>query len=307
VPPSSAEKKERGVFSFLHRRWLRFFSLRALSNPAMPSPFTFIDLCAGIGGMRIPFGALGGECVFSSEIDPHCQRVYAANFGESPFGDITSLSPDAVPDHDLLLAGFPCQAFSVIGRQLGFSDTRGTLFFSIAQILQAKRPRAFLLENVKQLRTHDEGRTFLTILRTLEGLGYVVYHTVLNSLDFGVPQKRERTYIVGLLGGGAFSFPSKKTDYDLSSVLEPENGVGSKYFASEHIRVSRRERVGFVPSGPSVWHENKSGNVSALPCPILARCGRMRLIIICWSTGSAGSPKGSCFAYRGSPSTLRPP
>lgn len=148
----------------MSRRYVFFLSARPVITP---SPFTFIDLFAGIGGMRIPFDALGGECVFSSEIDPYCQQVYAANFGERPFGDITSVAPEDVPDHDILLAGFPCQAFSVIGRQLGFSDTRGTLFFSIAQILHAKRPRPFLLENVKQLRTHDEGRTFLTIISEL--------------------------------------------------------------------------------------------------------------------------------------------
>src|SRR5690606_35933612 len=128
-----------------------------------------------------------------------CQIAYEANFGEKPYGDITKILPQDVPDHDILLGGFPCQAFSIIGRQQGFADTRGTLFFNIEQILHKKRPKAFLLENVKQLYTHDKGMTFRVISDKLKKLGYHVHSTILNSLDFGVPQKRERTYIVGFL------------------------------------------------------------------------------------------------------------
>ena len=163
--------------------------------------FTFIDLFAGIGGIRIPFEELGGTCVFSSEWDKNAQKTYFANFGEVTAGDITKISELDIPDHDILLAGFPCQSFSIMGKQLGFADTRGTLFFDIERILRAKRPSAFLLENVKQLTTHDKGRTLGVILSKLEQLGYHVHWKVLNALDFGLPQKRERIFIVGFLAG----------------------------------------------------------------------------------------------------------
>lgn len=123
--------------------------------------------------------------------------MYEANFGEKPFGDITEISTDDIPDHDILLAGFPCQAFSIMGKGLGFADTRGTMFFEVERILRAKRPKAILLENVKQLRTHDGGRTLQVILQKLEEIGYKVKYEVLNALNFGVPQKRERIIIVG--------------------------------------------------------------------------------------------------------------
>ncbi|MDN4712181.1 DNA (cytosine-5-)-methyltransferase [Vibrio parahaemolyticus] len=159
--------------------------------------FKFIDLFAGIGGIRLGFEHVGGQCVFSSEWDKHAQKTYEANFGEKPHGDITQIDPLDIPDHDILLGGFPCQAFSIIGKMNGFDDTRGTLFFNVANIIKEKQPAAFMLENVKQLKTHDKGNTFRVILKTLEDLGYSVHHTVLNALDFGVPQKRERTFIVG--------------------------------------------------------------------------------------------------------------
>ena len=154
------------------------------------SDFKFIDLFAGIGGIRLGFQSQGGECVFSSEWDKHAQDTYEANFGEQPDGDITEIEPSDIPNHDILLGGFPCQAFSICGEQKGFSDTRGTLFFNIEQILKIKKPYAFMLENVKNLKSHDKGRTFKTIINHLENLGYFVHHTVLNSLDFGVPQKK---------------------------------------------------------------------------------------------------------------------
>jgi DNA (cytosine-5)-methyltransferase 1 len=151
--------------------------------------FKFIDLFAGIGGIRLGFESVGGKCVFSSEWDSFAQDTYEANFGERPFGDITKINPETIPDHDILLGGFPCQAFSICGNQKGFADTRGTLFFNIEEILRVKSPFAFMLENVKNLKSHDKGRTFKTIVHHLEDLGYFVHHTVLNSLDFGVPQK----------------------------------------------------------------------------------------------------------------------
>jgi len=159
--------------------------------------FLFIDLFAGIGGIRIPFQELGGYCVFSSEWDKFSQKTYKANFGEIPHGDITKIDSKDIPDFDILLAGFPCQPFSQAGLKKGFEDTRGTLFFEIERIISDKRPKAFLLENVKQLKGHDRGRTLETIKRHLEALDYYTTAEVLRSGDFGLPQNRERLYIVG--------------------------------------------------------------------------------------------------------------
>ena len=159
--------------------------------------FTFIDLFAGIGGIRIPFQENGGACVFSSEWDKFSQKTYYANFGEVPAGDITKIEAKDIPDFDILLGGFPCQPFSQAGLHKGFDDTRGTLFFEIERILQEKRPKAFLLENVKQLKGHDKGRTFRIIMEHLAALNYHAEAKILRAADFGVPQNRERIYIVG--------------------------------------------------------------------------------------------------------------
>ncbi|WP_443019913.1 DNA (cytosine-5-)-methyltransferase [Shewanella sp. OMA3-2] len=182
--------------------------------------FRFIDLFAGIGGIRYPFQQLGGHCVFTSEWDKFAQRTYLANYGEMPNGDITKIAAKDIPDHEILLGGFPCQAFSQAGLRQGFSDTRGTMFFEVQRILTEKRPKAFLLENVKQLRGHDKGRTLKMILDILQGqneqdipedipmseearnaladkLNYWVDVRVLRAGDFGVPQNRERVFIIG--------------------------------------------------------------------------------------------------------------
>jgi DNA (cytosine-5)-methyltransferase 1 len=157
----------------------------------------FIDLFAGAGGLRIPFDELGLESVFSSEIDKFAQKTYYSYFGEIPHGDITEVEPKDIPDHDILLAGFPCQPFSQAGHRKGFADTRGTLFFNIEEILRVKQPQAFLLENVKGLRGHDKGRTFKVISENLSKLGYHFKDEVLRAKDFGLPQNRERVFIVG--------------------------------------------------------------------------------------------------------------
>src|SRR3990167_765934 len=169
--------------------------------------FTFIDLFAGIGGIRIPFEELGGECVFSSEWDQPCQVTYQANFNEIPYGDITKIKPNEIPAFDILLAGFPCQPFSQAGFKRGFEDTRGTLFFDIAKIIEYHKPKVVFLENVKRLRSHDSGNTLKVIKSTLEELGYSVSFDVFNAKDFGVPQNRERIYIIALRGEADFSFP----------------------------------------------------------------------------------------------------
>tara|TARA_Y100000588_G_C14180098_1_gene893248 strand:+ start:415 stop:1371 length:957 start_codon:yes stop_codon:yes gene_type:complete len=232
-----------------------------------------IDLFAGIGGIRLGFKSkIDIECVFSSEWDKNAQKVYEDNFGEKTFGDINNIPPNEIPNHDILLAGFPCQAFSIAGKQLGFADTRGTLFFNIQEIIKAKRPKVFLLENVKRLKTHDHGNTFKIIKTKLEELGYIVYDRILNSLDFGVPQKRERIFIIGFNPKLEFKFPEPRGFYSpLKNILE--DNVSDKYFASDEIKRKRLEKVKGTPEVPSIWHENIGGNISALPYSCALRAG----------------------------------
>jgi DNA (cytosine-5)-methyltransferase 1 len=233
-----------------------------------------IDLFAGIGGLRLAFEKYNCQNVFTSEWDKDAQKMYEANFDEKPFGDITQILPQEIPNHDILLAGFPCQPFSVIGNREGFEDTRGTLFFNIEEILKEKKPYSFVLENVKQLRSHDKGRTFKVILKKLEELGYFVHHTVLNALDFGLPQKRERTIIVGFRENINFQFPKPLGEYpSLSEFLTSEDGVDKKLFASQRILDRRQERLKKKPFFPSIWHENKGGNISVLPYSCALRAG----------------------------------
>lgn len=237
----------------------------------------FIDLFAGIGGTRIPFDELGYECVFSSEWDKAACDTYEANFHERPHGDITGIPAEAIPPHDLLLAGFPCQAFSIMGKMQGFADIRGTMFFEVARILKHRRPQAVLLENVKQLTTHDKGRTFSTILHTLTDLGYHLQWRVLNALDFGLPQKRERVIIVGFQDKSLcerFNFNLPKQKYDLKDILEPDNEIDPSLFASPRIIEKRRASVeGKNVFYPSIWHENKAGNISVLDYACALRTG----------------------------------
>ena len=237
----------------------------------------FIDLFAGIGGIRLPFDELGYKCVFSSEWDAAAAKTYEENFGEKPYGDITKISSKSIPRHDLLLAGFACQAFSIMGKMEGFADTRGTMFFEIQRILEYHRPQAILLENVKQLVSHNGGKTFSTILSILEHLGYHVKYKVLNALDFGVPQKRERIIIVGfrnLSKAKKFSFDFTPIPYSLSQILERDEDVDKSLFASEIIRKKRLARVQDKEIFyPSIWHENKSKNISVLPYSCALRTG----------------------------------
>ena len=177
---------------------------------------TFIDLFAGIGGMRLAFESAGASCVFSSEWDKYAQKTYEANFGDMPHGDITEIKEMDIPKFDILLAGFPCQPFSSIGKREGFEHkTQGTLFYDVARIINHHKPRAFLLENVAGLLTHDEGRTFTTIVSTLVELGYEIEYKILDASDFGVPQKRSRIYIVGFnrrkVRPAIFHFPSPRS------------------------------------------------------------------------------------------------
>lgn len=256
-----------------------FFSVPINLEKKLPQKIRFIDLFCGIGGFRyaskLAFEALGieGECLFSSDIDKYAQESYEANFNEKPMGDITKVDEKTIPDFDLLFAGFPCQAFSICGLQKGFEDnTRGTLFFDIARILKEKQPRAFVLENVKNLVSHDGGKTFKVILHILrDELGYFIDYRVLNALDFGLPQKRERIIIVGSKKPFSmdwdFNVEKKKT---LSDILE--TNVDKKHFASEEI-VKKRKAVHTASSKPAIWHENKSGNISSYPYSCALRAG----------------------------------
>ncbi len=209
--------------------------------------FKFIDLFAGIGGVRLAFQNLGGKCVFTSEWDTYAKKTYEANFGEVPFGDITKISEKEIPDHDILLGGFPCQPFSLagvskknsLGRAHGFMDkTQGTLFFDIARIIKSKKPKAFMLENVKNLVSHDKGKTFEVIKNTLTELGYSLHFKVLDSRHY-VPQHRERIIIVGFKksiykGKETFQFPSPQNKiFSINEILEPV--VDKKYCLSDKL------------------------------------------------------------------------
>jgi len=243
-------------------------------------PLKFIDLFCGIGGFRVAAEIVCKErnleslYVFSSDIDPDAQKVYEANFGEKPAGDITKIDANDIPDHDILFAGFPCQPFSIIGNMNGFEDTRGTLFFDIARILKDKKPQAFVLENVKQLKGHNHGQTLKRIMETLANLGYYADFRILNALDFGVPQKRERIFIVGFREPKHFVWPKGRIMMKpLSEVLESK--VSDFYYASEKIKNSRMEkRKGKKQHDEiTIWHENKGGNISAYPYSCALRAG----------------------------------
>lgn len=237
----------------------------------------FIDLFCGIGGFRVAMDEacrennLIPDCVFSSDIDPFCQDSYESNFGHRPAGDITQVHEKNIPDHDILFAGFPCQPFSIIGQMQGFNDIRGTLFFDIARILKHKKPKAFILENVKQLVGHNKGRTLKTILKTLQDLGYDTHYAVLNALDYGLPQKRERVIIVGHREPIYFSYPSPVRPFKpLNEILEKR--VDKKHFASDYIKKRRKQKHKSAYK-LSIWHENKAGNICSYPYSCALRAG----------------------------------
>ena len=209
--------------------------------------YKIVDLFAGIGGIRLGFEKAFGknniESVFSSEWDKYAQVTYEANFNEKPSGDITEVEPEDIPDHDILLAGFPCQSFSQAGLKKGFKDTRGTLFFNIEKILSIKKPKAFLLENVKQLKGHDKGRTLSIIKERLSAIGYSNYYIdVLSARDFRLPQNRERIFIVGFLDEGIlFDFPKPYNNKTcVGDVFQ--NEVDSKYTISDTLWAGHKRR-----------------------------------------------------------------
>jgi DNA (cytosine-5)-methyltransferase 1 len=244
----------------------------ALNEPVASDQITtFVDLFAGIGGFHVAAKHFGLKCVFASEIDEEAKKVYHQNFGLMPYGDITSVNMDQIPDHDLLCAGFPCQPFSIIGKRDGFDDARDFLFFEVAKVVAEKRPKLVMLENVKQLATASDGKILTCIISTLEALGYSVIWKVLNALDHGLPQKRERILILASRDSlDKFKWPQKIPTPSLKNILD--SSPHPKHFVSDRIKRSRKRK--HTPSvSPAIWHENKSGNISSHPFSCALRAG----------------------------------
>ncbi len=284
--------------------------------PSRENPlFTFIDLFAGIGGFRMAFQNLGGKCVFSSEWDEHAKKTYYANYGEVPFGDITKESiKNLIPKKfDVLCAGFPCQAFSIAGYQKGFEDARGTLFFDVAEIIKKHRPKAVFLENVKNLKSHDNGNTFKVIKKTLEDLNYVVYDKVMNAKDYAnVPQNRERIFIIcfdleQIQNHDMFSFPKKvdltRSIHDCLDVTEQD----SRLFYSEKMGNYDELKTGVVSKNTIYqWRrvyvrENKNS-----VCPTLTAnmgTGGHNVPLILTDKGIRKLSPKECLNFQGFPET----
>jgi DNA (cytosine-5)-methyltransferase 1 len=203
--------------------------------------YKFIDLFAGIGGIRIPFDELGARCVFSSEIDKYAAKTYYDNYNDHPYGDITKIDAQDIPDFDILLAGFPCQPFSNAGHKKGFDDTRGTLFFDICRVIKHHLPQVVFLENVKGFLNHNKGRTFATVKDKLEHLGYNVFAKVLNAKDFGVPQNRERIYILAFRNIRDFNFP-KPLDIEVTLGDILSDNVDNRYTISDKLWSGHKRR-----------------------------------------------------------------
>lgn len=240
----------------------------------------FIDLFAGIGGFRYALQDLGCSCVFSSEWDKFCQESYKLNFNEIPFGDITKIDEKNIPSFDILCAGFPCQPFSVSGKQKGFNDTRGTLFFDIARIVKYHQPKIILLENVKNLRAHNGGATFEVISNTLNKMNYNIYYKVLNAKNYCLPQNRERITIVCIrkdIDTGKFEFPQEEKNFITISDIKEDDTVTEKYIiqrndikidqskldkAIKQGKVNKPVQIGIIGKGGQgnrIYHENGIG------------------------------------------------
>lgn len=256
-------------------------------GPKKPK-FTFIDLFAGIGGFRMAFQNLGGQCVFSSEWDAQAQKTYFANYGEVPFGDITSEQTKSyIPDgFDILCAGFPCQAFSLAGKRLGFEETRGTLFFDVAEILRRKQPKAFFLENVKGLMIHDKGKTLTTILNTLDEIGYVVPDPkIVNAMYFGVPQHRERIYIVGFrkdlgITKDDFEYPvQKEVTKHFIDIREAEPVPAKYYLSTTYVNTLIRHKERHASKGNGFGYAIV-GDDEVANAIVVGGMGRERNIVI---------------------------
>ncbi len=283
-------------------------------NPITPSSFSFIDLFAGVGGFRLALQELGGRCVFSSEWDKNAQKTYQANYGEIPFGDITLSEIKAKIPHnfDVLCAGFPCQAFSIAGLRKGFADTRGTLFFDVEEIAQKHKPKVLLLENVKNLVSHDKGKTFQTIIETLEKkLGYKVFYKVLNTMNYAnIPQNRERIFIVAFDPNqvprwNKFLFPKEiKLRRKLQDFLQREKQDDKFYYKKGHRYYDELSKVMIKEDTVYQWRrvyvrENKQ-NV----CPTLTAnmgTGGHNVPLIKDRYGIRKLTPQECFALQGYP------
>ena len=266
---------------------------RLFNHPSSPFPapkiskFTFVDLFAGIGGFRIALQSLGGTCVFTSEWDEKSQITYKANFGDAPFGDITKeITKQYIPDNfDVLCAGFPCQAFSIAGKRGGFEDTRGTLFFEVAEIIRRKKPKAIFLENVKGLTNHGQGKTLATILNVLRNdLGYFVPEPqILNAKNYGVPQNRERIFIVGFrkdLGIEEFNYPKPANKKVAFSDVKEDRVVSAKYYLSNqylNTLVAHKKRHEDKGNGFGYEIISDDGIANAIVC---GGMGRERNLVI---------------------------
>lgn len=257
-------------------------------NKKSLSGYTFIDLFAGLGGFRLALESLGAKCVYSNEWDEPVRKVYEANFGDTPDNDITQVNEKDVPDHDILCAGFPCQAFSISGKQRGFEDSRGALFFDVVRIVKEKKPKVVFMENVKNFASHDNGNTLEVVKNTMEELGYVFYHKVLNAVDYGIPQKRERIYMVCFrndLAVKEFTYPKSFAlekhveDFLLSDekmveslcVNRPDtyfNGVEDNQYSNKLIRLGIVNRGGqgeriYSPKGIAITLSAYGGGIFA--------------------------------------------
>lgn len=249
-------------------------------NKNILSKYKFIDLFAGIGGFHLALGSFGAKCVFASEWDVNASNTYFENLGIMPHGDITKINESEIPSHDILCGGFPCQAFSISGKQKGFEDIRGTLFFEIVRIVNSHKPKVVFLENVKNIIKHNDGNTFKVIVDTLKSLGYNVFTKVLNASDFGVPQNRERIYIVAFnekLDSSSFKFPMPTNqNICLNDILENDpkdakiierddiviygnNKLLAPLFSINEEKINRPIQIGKVNKGGQgerIYHTN---------------------------------------------------
>lgn len=276
------------AFSIQEQISLDLYNANEIPFPPVSNPsFTFIDLFAGIGGFRLALQSLNGYCVFSSEWDEKAQQTYSVNFGETPYGDITSdITKSYIPKNfDLLCAGFPCQAFSIAGRRGGFEDTRGTLFFDVAEIIQKHQPKAIFLENVKGLVNHDRGKTLATILHVLRNeLNYYVPDPkIINARDFGVPQNRERIYIVGFrqdLNINSFTYPKPLDSNSTFADIKEEAVVPTKYYLStQYLHTLRQHKERHASKGNGFGYEIINDNAVANAI-VVGGMGRERNLVI---------------------------
>lgn len=226
--------------------------------------YTFIDLFAGLGGFHIALDSLGATCVYADEWDTHAQEVYKTNFNMLPEGDITKIDEKTIPDHDILCAGFPCQAFSISGKRLGFQDSRGTLFFDVARIVKEKKPKVVFMENVKNFASHDGGRTIDVVESTMRNLGYSFDYRILNAVNYGIPQKRERVYMVCFrndINHSDFSFPKpfKLKRHVEDFLLTDETMVQELYVNRDDVVFNNRTDDRYRDSAIRLGIVNKGG------------------------------------------------